>query len=65
MSMLNLRNFFLHMTFLFLKLAVLIARNKAVKEYRKAKRLFEKKLPKDSKNNPKGVYAYVRLRLKL
>ena len=42
-----------------------IAQNKAVKEYRKAKRQFEKKLAKDIKNNPKSCYAYVRSKTKV
>ena len=32
--------------------------NRAVKEYKKAKWKFEKKLAKDIKNNPKAVYSY-------
>jgi len=39
-----------------------IAQNKAVKEYRKAKRQFEKKL---AKSNPKSFYAYVRSKTKV
>jgi hypothetical protein len=42
-----------------------IAQNKAVKEYRKAKRQFEKNLAKDIKNNPKSFYAYVRSKTKV
>jgi len=42
-----------------------IAQNKAVKEYRKAKRQFEKKLAKDIKSNPKCLYAYVRSKTKV
>jgi hypothetical protein len=42
-----------------------IAQNKAVKEYRKAKRQFEKKLAKDIKSNPKSFYAYVRSKTKV
>jgi hypothetical protein len=34
--------------------------NKAVKEYRKAKRKFEKKLVNNIRNNPKSFYSYVR-----
>ena len=34
--------------------------NKAVKEYRKAKRKFEKKLVNNIKTNPKSFYSYVR-----
>lgn len=41
------------------------AQNKAVKEYRKAKRQFEKKLAKDVKQNPKSFYAYVRSKTKV
>jgi hypothetical protein len=36
------------------------AQNKAVKEYRKAKKQFEKKMAKDIKCNPKSFYSYVR-----
>jgi len=36
------------------------AQNKAVKEYRKAKRQFERRLAKIIKSNPKSVYTYVR-----
>jgi hypothetical protein len=39
--------------------------NKAVKEYRKAKRNFERKLAKDIKVNPKSFYAYVRSKTKV
>jgi len=42
-----------------------IAQNKATKEYRKAKRQFEKKLAKDNKSNPKRCYAYVRSKTKV
>ena len=42
-----------------------IAQNKAVKEYRKAKRQFERKLAKDIKSNPKSFYAYVRSKTKV
>jgi len=34
--------------------------NRAIKEYKKAKKTFEKKLVKDIKNNPKAFYSYVR-----
>jgi len=37
-----------------------IAQNKAVKEYRKAKHKFERKLSRDIMSNPKSFYAYVR-----
>jgi hypothetical protein len=37
-----------------------IARNKADKEYRKAKRIFEERIADNVKTNPKGFYAYVR-----
>jgi hypothetical protein len=39
--------------------------NKAVNEYRKAKRNFERKLAKDIKVNPKSFYAYVRSKTKV
>jgi hypothetical protein len=39
--------------------------NKAVKEYRKAKRNFERKLAKDIKVNPKSFYVYVRSKTKV
>jgi hypothetical protein len=39
--------------------------NKAVKEYRKAQRNFERKLAKDIKVNPKSFYAYVRSKTKV
>ena len=42
-----------------------IAQNKAVKEYRKAKKQFERKLAKDIKSNPKSFYAYVRSKTKV
>jgi hypothetical protein len=42
-----------------------IAQNKAVKEYKKAKKLFEQKLAKDIKTNPKSFYAYVRSKSKV
>ena len=42
-----------------------IAQNKAVKEYRKAKRQFEKILAKDIRSNPKNVYANVRSKTKV
>ena len=41
------------------------ARNKAVKEYKKSKIEFEKKLAKDIKSNPKSFYAYVRSKTKV
>ena len=41
------------------------AQNKAVKEYRKAKRNFERNLAKNIKNNPKSFYAYVRSKSKV
>ena len=41
------------------------AQNKAVKEYKKAKIEFEKKLAKDIKTNPKSFYAYVRSKTKV
>ena len=37
-----------------------IARKRAEKAYRKAKRRFEKKIADESKSNPKSFYAYVR-----
>ena len=40
------------------------AQNRAVKEYRKAKKLFEKNLTKNIKNNPKSFYAYCRSKMK-
>ena len=42
-----------------------IAQNKAVKEYSKAKKQFERKLAKDIKSNPKSFYAYVRSKTKV
>ena len=42
-----------------------IAQNRAVKEYRKAKKQFEKKLAKDIRSNPKSFYAYVRSKKKV
>ena len=42
-----------------------IAQRKAVKEYKKAKKKFERKLAKDAKINPKSLYAYVRLKSKV
>ena len=42
-----------------------IARNQAVKEYKKSKIDFEKKLAKDIKSNPKIFYAYVRSKTKV
>ena len=36
------------------------AQNRAIKEYRKAKLVFEKKLALDIKKNPKNFYAYVK-----
>lgn len=36
------------------------AQNKAVKEYRKAKKQFEKSLAKNINKNPKSFYSYVR-----
>jgi hypothetical protein len=41
------------------------AQNKAVKQYRKAKRKFEKKLSFDVKANPKPFYSYIRSRTKV
>ena len=41
------------------------AQNKAVKQYRKAKRKFEKKLSFDVKSNPKRFYSYIRSRTKV
>jgi endonuclease/exonuclease/phosphatase family metal-dependent hydrolase len=42
-----------------------IAQRKAVKEYKKAKKQFERKLAKDIKINPKSFYAYVRSKSKV
>ena len=42
-----------------------IAQRKAVKEYKKAKKQFERKLAKDIKTNPKSFYAYVRSKSKV
>ena len=41
------------------------SQNKAVKEYRKAKKQFEKKLARDVKNNPKNFFAYCRSKTKV
>ena len=41
------------------------AQNKAVKEYKKSKRQFEKRLARDMKNNPKSFYAYIRSKTKV
>ena len=40
------------------------AQNKAVREYRNAKKLFEKRLTKNIKNNPKSFYSYCRSKMK-
>ena len=37
---------------------------KAVEEYKKAKKQFERILAKDTKTNPKSFYAYVRSKVK-
>jgi ribonuclease P/MRP protein subunit RPP40 len=37
-----------------------LARKRADKEYRKAKRIFEERIADNVKSNPKGFYAYVR-----
>ena len=42
-----------------------IAQNKAVKEYRKTKREFERNLAKNIKSNPRSFYAYVRSKTKV
>ena len=42
-----------------------IAQKKAVLEYKKTMKLFEQKLAKDIKTNPKSCYAYVRLKSKV
>jgi len=42
-----------------------LAQNKAFKEYRKAKQIFERKLAMNIKSNPKIVYAYVRSKTKV
>ena len=42
-----------------------LIRNKATAEYRRAKVLFETKLAKEIKNNPKAFYAYVHSKSKL
>ena len=42
-----------------------IAQNKAVKEYRKAKKEFERNLVKNIKSNPRSFYAYVRSKTKV
>ncbi|MGE5822757.1 MAG: reverse transcriptase domain-containing protein [Nitrososphaerota archaeon] len=41
------------------------AQNKAIKEYRRAKKTFERRLAKDIKKNPKSFYAYVRSKTKV
>jgi hypothetical protein len=33
-----------------------------IREYRKAKRVFEEKVPREVKSNPKSFYAYVGLK---
>src|SRR5664279_3605844 len=41
------------------------AQNKATKEYKKAKRKFERSMAKDVKSNPRSFYAYVRSKTKV
>ena len=42
-----------------------MAQHKVVKEYRKAKREFERNLVKNIKSNPRSFYAYVRSKTKV